>query len=258
MDWLSFILGLLTLVAIFLPVLFLATLLGFQRWPWAERLLRRIGILAVLLLCSPALALDQPNTPAPVSGPAPASVSIVGGASAALGGGGEAGIKPLVLISFEGPVAETHMSPRLLVGLDLGAGKGQAVSLSDPATFRTLTFRLSVVQPIKGLFVAPYFGGGFATRVESDPEPLDRTARWWSAGLRIAGARGWLEVGAGLDDRLGDGYQPTAHARGALLLGDRGGVNGWLIGEAILGLRIGYSGTEGRVDVVTLGLGVGR
>lgn len=213
--------------------------------------------LAILLAVVPAYALDLPSTPAPVSGPAPASVSVVAGASAAVSAG-EGGIKPLVLISFDGPIAKARYSPRLIAGVDLGAGKGEAVNLSDPASFRTLSFRLLVVQPIAGLFVAPYFGGGFATRVESDPEPIDRAARWWSAGLRIAGSRGWLEVGAGLDDRLGDGYQPTAHARGALLLGDRAGINAWLIGEAVLGLRLGYAGTEGRVDVVTIGVGVGR
>ena len=114
------------------------------------------------------------------------------------------------------------------------------------------------MQPLAHLRLAPYVGVGFATRVERDPKPLERTARWWSVGIRGGWERGWLEVGAGQDQRLGGGYQPTVNVRGALLLGERAGVNGWLYGEAIIGLHYGYDSAPGRVDVVIVGVGGGR
>lgn len=213
--------------------------------------------LAILLAVVPAYALDLPSTPAPVSGPAPASVSVVAGGIVSMGGGTTAGIRPTVSVAVDFAIAKAVMSPRSVVGLELGALAGESLDIASPETWQTLSFRALLYQPISGLFVSPYVGGGFSTRLPGDTEPRDKTARWWSAGLRVAGERGWLEMGLGLDQRLGgDTYAPTGHFRGSLLIGERGGVNAYLSMEAILALNLGFY--PGRVDAVTASVVLGR
>jgi hypothetical protein len=182
----------------------------------------------------------------------------VAGASVGVSAAGGTGLRPLVSVTIDAAITDVRMGPRLVVSPELGALPGMTINLTQPETFRALTFRAALVQPISRLRIAPYVGLGFSTRVENDPEPLQRTARWWSAGARLAGPRGWLELGGGMDERLGDGYSPAGHLRGALLLGDRAGINGWIFVEAILALRLGPWSDEVRTDVVTAGVGIGR
>lgn len=236
--------------------------IAFALARWAVRIADRGAWLAVLCIvlawAAPALALDAPAVPAPVSGPAPASVSIVAGGAVSMGGGADSSLQPLAVIVVDLPASSAAMGPRLLTDFQLRALPGEALSLSDPTTFRSFSFRSVVTQQLsRSLRFSIYAGVGFASRLGTDPEPADRMARWWSAGLRFAGARGLLELGAGQDERLGGGgYWPAAHARGALLLASPRGVNTYLLGEAILALRLGYA--PERADVVTLGVAAGR
>lgn len=236
------------------------------RRKWA----RLAGIAAALLLAFLPAAFAQ-DAPIPTPPPAadPARITVLAGGLVSLGGGTEApALSPTARIAVEFPLADARLTPRLHVVADLSALPGDAVNLDDPTTFKALQFTVGVSQPVsERIKAALYAQAGFATRLGTDPAPRDKAPRYWSAGLRFSGEAGWLQLGLGLDQRLGgDLYQPAASVAGAVRLyeqegGSLKGASVYLIGEAVLGLDLStrFAGRDGgHGDSVRVGIGVGR
>lgn len=222
----------------------------------------------VMHLAGNASAADTPAVPAPASGPAPAVVSISVGGEVTMGEA-DAALTPTVILSVEWPLSTADLAPLAIVTGKFGGLQGEAVELADPTTFHTLQFDLQAAQRVsRRISGAIYLGVGFATMLGTDPEPVHKAPRYWSAGVRFGGAgtAGWLSVGVGMDQRLTGAYQPAAVVAGALRLYtvDKGALAGGSVqlhGEAILGLNLstrwpGYDG--GGRDVVRVGVSIGR
>lgn len=254
-----------------------------------ERLFAALGWLCVLTLLAKGAPLRAQDAPAPVSevdvkpedlaqppapeptpspaptpGPSPKAemkLSVLAGGLVSLSSGAEAATSPLARISVEAPLADYERPPRLLVHADLSALPGESLSISQTDTFRSLELGIGFGwQPFASFRFSFYALGGFATRLPGDPEPLERTARFASAGIRFADERGnLLEVGAGPDQRLDGTYQPAVQISGAVRLWEaRDDVGVHLVARAILGLDPSqrYLTAGGPRDVVQLGMAV--
>lgn len=232
------------------------------------------AVLATLLsvVACQALALEEPAVPAGVSSPAPklrakdappARVTIVAGPLASMGGGAPAGLQPFFNVGVDFPMARPLLAPRMDFTLELGSLPGESISEGDPTTWRTANVAAGLSQRFApALNFAARCEVGFTNRMPGDLEPLERSARWWSCGLLFDSDVGRLYLGGGMDERLGGGYAPTAHATGRLRLkhwqeGTLKSAAVYLYGRAILGLRILWVIAEERTDVLLLGLGGG-
>jgi hypothetical protein len=188
-------------------------------------------------------------------------VNVLLGGTVSMGADAAAKLSPAATVRVGMPLASWLRPPRLHVQMDLSALPGQAASLEDPETWRSLEFRLGVSQSVHDTVNADlYAEAGFATRLPGELEARDRAVRWLAAGVRLGrfGA-GWLSLGMGVDQRLDGEYRPAVLLAGAIQLydGDRlVGGHVYLVGDAVLGLD--YYGSAPRRDVVRVGLAVGR
>lgn len=219
-----------------------------------------LAVLVALLAAAPAWAGGG-------AGNGETTLSVLTGGIVAMGGDAAAAVSPAVMIEVETPFADTPRAPRLVVTAELSALPGEALDVEDPGTWRSLEFRVGASQPLaRALRFHLFAAAGFATRLPGTPEPRDKTARWGSVGLRFAGARGVIELGAGGDQRLDGRWQAAVTISGRVKLWEAtaGPLEGGqlaLVGSAVLGLDL--SGRYARLDggprdVVRVGLVVGR
>lgn len=184
------------------------------------------------------------------------TVGVLAGGLTSMGSDADAAISPMARVLVSVPLASWDKAPVLLVQADLSALPGETVSLSDPATFKALEFRLGIAQRIHDTVNADlYAEAGFATRLPGEIEAQDTTARWAAAGVRIGRfGRGWLSLALGADQRMTGEYAPAVLLSGAVQLGERAGVGAYLTGDAVLGLD--QYGVDRR-DVVRIGICLG-
>jgi hypothetical protein len=208
-------------------------------------------VLAALIAAAAARADENDEIP-------PMRLDAMGGGLVSFSTSTETALEPMARLAIVAPLAYGARPPELLVDLDLGALPGDSISITDPATFRSLELALAISwRPWLSSPLKFWGGAGFATRLPSDPEPRDRTARWAAAGVRLADDGGnALAVGAGVDERLDGSYQPTLEVMGSVRLwqpseGSR--LDTRLVGRAILGLDFGQYGSARR-DVVQVAI----
>jgi hypothetical protein len=200
------------------------------------RAARVAAALAVVLAAGSELRAQAPDAPTvyedvtlsdvPVVFPKPTQpmrLDVAGGGFASVSSDTETAYEPILAIAVEAPLMRGEASeiPWLAVAGDLSALPGETLAASDPTTFRSVRLEAGVhYRPLQELLAAVYVAGGFATRRPGDVEPLDKTARYWEAGLRFATAHGEhvLRVGAGTDERLTDSYRWAAKVEGHLTL----------------------------------------
>jgi hypothetical protein len=233
--------------------------------------IRRLLPLALAYLWSTLAAaqvpLDQPvpePTPAPTVSPEPdAQVTIVAGGLVSMGSDAGTAAAPFVRVGVDFPLVAGDNAPRVQVQADLGALPGEAApQLQSAETFRSIEFRVGLVQPLGRLWFNLYADVGFASRLPGDPEPRDKTARFASGGLKFAHfGRGELKLGLGSDQRLDGTYRMVAVISGAVKLyqpetGPLRSASLQLVGEALLGLD--PYGVGAARDVVRVGVAVGR
>lgn len=187
------------------------------------------------------------------------SVSMLAGGQVSMGTDADTGVSPMVSLRVRTAVAAAAYAPKVEVGADFASLPGEAQpSLENLQSFRSLEFRLGLLQEIPRTWIDLYAEGGFATRLRGDLEPRDKTLRWGHAGLRLGRTpAGDISVGLGADQRLDGLYRPVVVIRGGVQLYRVPGVKAQmrLEGEALLALRT-YGG--GARDVVRVGLVVGR
>lgn len=186
----------------------------------------------------------------------------------------DAKVEPWAWINVDVPTADSPRAPSMLVEAALSALPGESLDTADPATFRSLEFKLALEQPIaQALHFKLYGEVGFATRLPSDPTPRERTARWAAGGVRYAGDLGYLAVGIGGDQRLTGAFRPAVTIAGAVkllqlkedVLDAAGNVIAKksrgpqmsLVGNAILGIDSPAYGSRPARDVVRVGVAVG-
>jgi len=171
---------------------------------------------------------------------------------------------PLVRIAVSVPVTDLQEhGPRLAVQADLGALPGATIDLAQAETFRSLEFRMALIQPISvRVYADLYAEAGFATLLPGETIPRDKTLRFASGGVRFGRfGRGWLQLGMGGDQRLDGLWRTAVTVAGGLKLyrvdsGPLKGASMQLLGEAVLGLQV--YGQGARRDVVRVGVAVGR
>lgn len=189
------------------------------------------------------------------------------------------GVAPLARVGVAWPLlrgvdskgrALADRGPRVTVTADLTALPGEAVELSDPATFRAIEATLGIDQPLGGKIAAAIgLRAGFASRLATDTEtPRDKAPRFGSVGMSFSGTGGdHLFVGIGGDQRLTGEWEAAVLVEGAVRLytAESGVFQGGalsLIGRAILGLDFGAgAGADPgrpRRDSIAVGIAVGK
>lgn len=176
-------------------------------------------------------------------------------------------VEPWVWIDVDVPTADNKKAPSLLVQAALSALPGETINAQDPATYRSLEFKIGLAQPIApSLHFDLYAEGGFATRLPGDSKPRESTARWIAGGLRFKSPRGHLALGIGADQRLTGVYRPAVTIAGAVKMyelkndktGKPKGPQMSLVGDAILGLDAPAYGSYKARDVVRIGIAIGN
>lgn len=173
--------------------------------------------------------------------------------------------EPTGQISASFDVATNEKSPRASLLATFGALPGQAVSFSDPATFRSLGIEGALSQPLwSNLRVRPAVVVGAEFRFSGETEPLHRASRYGYIGARVEGEDGYLFLGMGGDERLSTAdrstpaYLPAASVTWRLRLGKiTGAIDASLVGRVLLYLRLGYGAQDAGSDVAQVGVIVG-
>lgn len=208
-------------------------------------------------------------TPPPAPPPSPAakrqpiSIRAYGGGLVSIATDTEAAIEPLAALHVSAPLTTSAKGPSLVVHADLTAGPGETIDFTTGVqTFKAIELGVAVVQPLGGpLLFNLYLEGGFASRLATDPEPVDRLPGWWSGGLLFATADRdhWLKVGMGPDERLSGDWALSVHVAGQAKVGERAGVSLFLVGSLIRALDLSsYGYVVPARDSLRLGVAVGR
>lgn len=196
-------------------------------------------------------------------GPRPedVQVTIVAGGMVSMASEAEADVNPFARVGVELPLSDWSMTPRLHIRLDLSALPGEAMSLSDPTTFRSAEFYGAVCQPIHpSVYVDACLGGGAASRIPGDLKPSDRAVLWGEAHVRFGRTgRGWLDVGLGRDQRLDGLYRWAFFITGAIKLYVVEALKGslQLVGDVVASLEAPQPGGP-RTTIYRIGVAVGR
>lgn len=189
--------------------------------------------------------------------PEDVELSALAGGVVSLATEAEVGVSPLMALEVATPLSSWEMTPRLRVRLKLTDLPGETVVLQDPRSYRAVEASMTICQPIDdSIYIDLCLEAGFASRLPTDPGPLNKAARW-GAGLARFGrtGRGWLTVGLARDQRLDGLYRWTAVVAGAVKMAEAFGVEAQVVGDAILGIETGPNAS--RRDLVRVGLAVG-
>lgn len=214
---------------------------------WGQAVARRLGMMALGFLWSTYAGAAEPKL----------SVSMLAGGQVSMGTDADTGVSPVVSLRVRTQVADHPAAPKVEIGADFASLPGEAEpSLENLQSFRSLEFRLGLLQQIPRTWIDIYAEGGFATRLPGDLEPRDKTLRWGAAGVRLGRTEaGDISVGLGADQRLDGLYRAVVVIRGGVQLYKLGAkAQMRLQGEAILALRTYDSGAR---DVVRIGVAVG-
>lgn len=173
--------------------------------------------------------------------------------------------EPTAEVNAAFDVATNDKSPRLALLARFAALPGETVSLSDPATFRSLGIEATLSQPLwSNLRLRPAIQIGAEFRFAGDAEPLHRAARYAYIGTRVDGDAGFLFIGVGGDERLSVNSRDTPQYLPAVSVGWQlrlatitGRLDAYLTGRALLFARIGYQQASAGSDVAQIGVLVG-
>lgn len=230
----------------------------------------RLLFVIALIMAPLAGALDTFTTlpEASPDGEQPVTVhGFMGGVTAL--DGNTTSVQPFVYLAVDAPTADNVFAPHLIVNAALTAEPGDSVQLENPATWKAMEFSMGFAQPVStGVHFDLYGELGFATKLPGQTEPLVKTARWASGGLRFRSTRGMMAVGIGADQRLTGQYRPAVTITGAVALWEAkpdkeghktlGGAKLMLVGSAVLGLDApGSIGSVKTRDVVRVGIAAG-
>lgn len=189
------------------------------------------------------------------------------GSAASMAGASDTGITPFALLYVNAPLSDKdqNMAPSVITTLAALKLPGESTPTSIGSKleqFKSLEFSVGVSQPV----VASHrlnlgVEAGFATRLPGINEPRDQTARWANVQMRFRNEKGFLVLGAGVDQRLTGYYRAALTVTGAVKIATIKQVskNTKMMGiiSSIHGLDAPtYRGAKTR-DVVRVALAVG-
>lgn len=147
-------------------------------------------------------------------------VSVVAGSSVAVGADADAGVQPYLGVDVSFPLSGWDLTPRMNVLLQLSGLAETVPNIEAPGTFKALSARVGVEQPLPAVFFAPFCEAGVATHAGGDPGRTGRGLKHWGCGLTVGGpgARGYLNGWFGQDQRLTGLWRQVGGARGSLKL----------------------------------------
>lgn len=210
---------------------------------------------------SPSPAPSPSPSPAPAATKPSLRLAALAGGMVSMSSGADEEAAPLLRLTAEAPLAAYVRPPRLIVDAALAALPGETLSVEQVQTVRSLELRAGLAwQPFASFYFSFAGWAGFATRIESDPEPLDRTAKFAGGSVLFDDRNGnALEIGFGGDQRLDGHWQPTATVSGSVRLWEAsdGKVDARLVARAILLLDTSLNG-QAPSDVVQVGMCIAR
>lgn len=212
-------------------------------------------------------------TPTPSPSPTPPPVDKSDFTINATGGysitatGDKTGHAPSVDLAVGFDLSPSIKAPRLELFGYFNSIPGLSEGTGEMDSFGGFGVDALLSQPVADLYLRPAVLLGFQTRIDGENTPLHRSARFGYLGVRFAKKdRGGLFVGAGADERMSTrdddtpDYLPAAILAWRVRIGDivpGGDLNAWLIGRALLYLRLGYVDPSAGADQVTLALNIG-
>jgi hypothetical protein len=217
----------------------------------------------------PVPLVETSPDPSPSPSPSP-SVDFAIDGGAGLGGtltseGNEA--EPIAEIGVGFDVSTKAKSPRLDLWARYGTLPGTTPSLEDPTAFQSAAFELRLSQPLAdSMLLRPALLVGLEIRIRKEGlEPRHNGARFIYLGVQFAGARGYVFLGGGGDERVSTttrdrpDYLPAVTASWLLKVRDLAGGNlrAYLTGRVLAFLRLGYSAASAGTTSAQFGFMVG-
>lgn len=209
------------------------------------------------------------RTPAPAATPEPSTDFAIDGGAGLAGTLTSEGNKaePILELLAGFDVSTAEKSPRLDFAGRFGTLEGSTATLSDPASFRSVSFEGRLSQPLAdGLLLRPAVLVGIEIRMATGGvEPRHQGARYAYLGAQFAGDDGYVFIGAGGDERVSTSvsaspaYLPAVTASWLLKLTEFDGkkFRAYLTGRVIAYARLGYGAADAGNASATVGFMIG-
>lgn len=175
--------------------------------------------------------------------------------------------EPIVEATAGFDLAINEKSPRLDLLGRFGTAQGTTPSLTEPTSFRSVSFEARLSQPLwSNLLVRPTLLAGIEIRIATDGEkPRHQGVRYICLGGQVAGEPGYFFAGFCGDERVSTSlkadpsYLPSANVTWLLRLRDLAGGNlrAYMVGKIVAYIRMGYGAADAGNATATVGFLIG-